>query len=278
MTMSRATASPIVSPEEVYALLVRAAIEGSVIGQVATLATTTTPAVRFPVVVAAPSANWVNEGAEIPLSDAVLDEVTAALAKLAGLTLCTAELLADSVDGSAAVILGQGLARDLSRKLDEAAFAGMAAPAPAGLATLAGFSAVDAPADWENLDSFVAAVGAVEAECAKVTAWVANPVDTTALALMKTGAGSNATLLDADPTSVTGRSILGRPGFSTPAVPVGTVWGLDSSRVCSSSARTPASTSTPASSSPPTGSRPGAKCGNACGTRSTDRGVVAHVH
>ncbi len=107
----------------------------------------------------------------------------------------------------------------------------MASPAPAGLATLTGFSSVPAPAEWEHLDSFVTAVGVVEAEYAKVTAWVANPVDTTALAVVKASAGSNVNPLDADPTSVTGRTILGRPLFSTPAVPVGTVRGMDSSRV-----------------------------------------------
>ncbi len=230
MTMTRYSAGPLVSPEDVEALLVRPAIEMSVFGRVSTLVLTTAPAVRFPVVRQDPSADWVEEGAEIPISEMDLAEVVAAPAKLAGLTIATSELLDDSVDGSAATILGQGLARDLSRKIDQAAFTGMPAPAPAGLATLTGYAAVTAPADWENLDPFQDAIGAVAAESATITAWVLNPLDVTAMAKVKTSPGSNVPLLSADPTSPTGDAILGIPVFTTPALPAGTAWGLDRSR------------------------------------------------
>ena len=63
-----------------------------------------------------------------------------------------------------------------------------------------------------------------------MTAWVLNPADVTALAKIKQGTGSNVALPSADPASVTGRSILGRPVWSTPAVPAGTAWGLDGTR------------------------------------------------
>ena len=98
----RTNSASIVAPEDVAALLVRPAIEGSVVGQIATHVQTAAPSVRVPVVQRDPSAAFVAEGQEIPVSDMDLDEVVAIPAKLAGLTIASNELLEDSVDGAAA--------------------------------------------------------------------------------------------------------------------------------------------------------------------------------
>jgi len=198
MAQYRANTSSILSPEDVVALLVRPAIDGSIVGKIATLVTTASPSVRFPVVQTDPTAAWTLEGQEIGPSDMAITEVVASPSKLAGLVVASSELLADSIDGSASAILGAGLARDLSRRMDEAFFAGMAAPAPAGLAQLVGYSAVAAPPAWRELDPFSEAAGAVEAESAALTAWVLAPGDVVALSLVKEASASNRALLTPD--------------------------------------------------------------------------------
>lgn len=219
----------VLRPEQVQALLVIPALEGSVIGRMATRLSITSASTRIPIVLADPSASWVNEGAEIAPSDAILSELDVTPSKVAALSIVSNELAADS-SPSAVNIVGAGLARDIARKLDQACFAGMAAPAPAGLSTLAGVSVIAAPAAWQNFDPFVQALGAVESVGATITSWCMSESDAVLLSTVKTATGSNLPLLAADSTSPTGRTISGRSVFVSPYVPAGTVWGLDGSR------------------------------------------------
>jgi hypothetical protein len=46
--------------------------------------------------------------------------------------------MTDDSDPAAANVVGMGLGRDIGRRLDQAAFAGLSAPAQAGLSTLSG--------------------------------------------------------------------------------------------------------------------------------------------
>ena len=52
----------------------------------------------------------------------------------------------------AAQVVGDGLARDIARRIDQAAVAGLSAPAPAGLATLSGVSTYVNASAFANLD------------------------------------------------------------------------------------------------------------------------------
>lgn len=229
MTMTRSNGAALLTPEQVAELLVQPIITESVAAQVATVVTTTASSFRVPAVQEDPSASWVAEGEEIPVSDAVLAEAVADFHKLAGLVIVTNELAADSSPQAAAAI-GDGLARDMARKLDEAWFGNLAAPAPKGLAGLAGVSTVAAGASITNTDPFVEAIAAADTVGAVLTSFVVNPADALALAKVKKATGSNEPLMSTDPSTPTRRVVSGLPLFTTPAVAEGTLWGIAQSR------------------------------------------------
>ena len=77
---------------------------------------------RVPVVTADPTAAWTLEGAEITATDPTITEVVATPKKLAGLTVVSNELASDS-SPAALQVVGDGLVRDLRRRIDAAYFA-----------------------------------------------------------------------------------------------------------------------------------------------------------
>jgi HK97 family phage major capsid protein len=139
--------------------------------------------------------------------------------------------LADDSSPAAAQVVGSGLARDIARKIDQAAFAGLSAPAPAGLSTLSGIQTYVAAAAFDNLDFAAVAVSKAEIVGASVTAFVTSPATALALATNKTAEGSNAPVLGTDATSATARQILGVPLLVSQYVSADTLWALDMSRV-----------------------------------------------
>ena len=188
----------------------------------------------FPVVQADPAAEWLTEGAEFTLSDADIVEETVVPKKVGALSKLSRELVTDNPVSSTLVI--GGIARDIARKIDAAAFSTLAAPAPAGLTALLGAiptaNGVDAGAEWSNLDAFEEAISAAEEETANIRAFVANPADALVLAQLKVATGSNQPLLGSDATQPGRRVIRGIPLLVSPYVTVGTVWGVpDEDRV-----------------------------------------------
>lgn len=229
MASSTSTAGPILTPEQVSELLIGPVQHLSIAAQVARFIAISSHELRIPVVSADPTAQWVAEGAEIAPSDAALAEVTVIPSKVAGLSIITRELADDSTP-EAAEVVGDGLARDIARRVDQAFFGNVAAPAPSGLGALTGTTTVAAPVDWTNADPFAEAVYAAEAVNAALGAYVANPSDALALAQVKESSGSNKALLSPDATQAGRRTIGGVPLLTSPYVTEGTVWGLDSSR------------------------------------------------
>lgn len=232
MASTTTTASAIV-PTETGDLIVQPVIEQSVAMQVATVRRTTTKTLRIPVVTADPTARWVAEGDEITPSDPTLDEIEITAAKVAGLTIISREL-ADDSSPEAAEVVGEGLARDIARKVDQAFFGNLPSPAPAGLnslpTTAGNVQTVDAGADWTNLDPFAEALSKAEQVGAVITAWVTTPAVALKLATLKEGTGSNKPLLGNDPGAPTRRQILGLPVFVSPDVVTDTVWGIPEDR------------------------------------------------
>lgn len=198
----------------------------------ATMAAAGTSGYRVPIVAADPSAGWVAEGAEIPVSDAELDEATDKFRKLAGLTIVSRELANDS-SPQAAEEVGKGIARDIAKQLDAGFFGDGdgTGVAPAGLGSLSGVNALDAGTTWGDLDVFTEAVYAAEGVGATLDSFVANPADALALAQLRDADGSNRTLLQVDPTQPTRRLIGGVPLLVSPHVDAGTIWGLPADRV-----------------------------------------------
>lgn len=193
---------------------------------VATFVRTAANTWHAPVVDEDASAAWLTEGAEITTDEPVFDELIVVPRKVGGLVVLSREL-ADDSSPPAVEEIRRGLARSIAGKIDAAYFGALAAPAPSGLGALAGVATVDTGGSFTNLDVFAEAIADVEANLGHATAFVTNPADGLTLAKLKVATGSNLPLLGADPTQPTGRQILGRPLFVSPAVTSGTVWAVD---------------------------------------------------
>ena len=228
MTTNTTTTPRAWLPQDILELVVQPVGTGSIAAQVAAYRSGLTGnALRVPLVTADPSAAWVNEGEEIPLSEAQLGEIEAAYRKLAGLTVVSRELAEDS-DPAAAEQIGEGLVRDLARKLDAAFFGSNALTpkAPAGLEDLTGVTAIDAPATLTTLDAFSAARFRAAVVGASLSAFVAHPDDAEDVANIKETSTSAKRLLQPDATAAGILQIDGIPMLTSPEVTPGTIWGI----------------------------------------------------
>jgi len=224
MALTTSGGASILTPEEVGALVVQPLMEQSVAAQVSTVIPTTSHDFRVPIVSDDPAAGWTAEGAEIAASDPTIDETVVTPSKLAGLTVISNELATDSSPAALAVV-GDGLVRDLRRKLDAAFFANTTADGPDGLLSLTA-TEVDAGDTWTNLDWAESAKSEAETLHATLTAFVASPATALTLATLKEEATSNKALLSADPTTPTSRVIAGVPLYVAPDIADGIVWGI----------------------------------------------------
>lgn len=232
MTQTIATATKAWLPEEVLPLIVEPVQAASVAALVSTSKVTSANKLRAPVVKQDPSAAWVAEAEEIPVSQADLDEIEVSFYKVAGLVPVSSELANDS-DPDVPEQIGQGLARDISRRVDEAFFGSNTAnpKAPAGLGNLTTITELDAPATFADLDPFTAGRFAAAGFGARITAWAANPADAEELAQLKEQNGSVRNLLTYNPNDASVLTLDGVPMFTSTAITAGTVWGIPSDRV-----------------------------------------------
>ncbi len=223
--LTRATGAPLLTPEQVDALLVQPALGLSVAAQVARVVPMTGSSLRLPLLTDPGPTGWVAEGAEIPVGDAVFAEVDVIPGKIAGLRVISREL-ADDSSPAAAETIGAAMAAKVADDLDSAYFGNLAAPAPKGLAGLVGVTQVPAGASFTDLDPFATAVSRVARVGGTVGAWVAHPDDELTLALIKGATGSKVPLLAADATEGARRIIEGRVLLVSAAVTPGIVWGI----------------------------------------------------
>ena len=232
MAMTTASGNASFLPTQVGDLVVRPALEQSVVGRVATVVhTQDSNTFRVPVLSADPTAAWVAEGAEITPSDATLAEVSSPYYKVAGLTIISREMAEDS-SPEVAGLIGKRLAADISRKLDAAFVSNTTTNGPSGLASLTTSTSVEAASSFTTLDSFAAAVFTAEGQGANIDNWVTTPAEAQALSTLKEQSGSTKPLLGADVTQPTGRQIYGRPLIATAAgVATKTAWGIPRDRV-----------------------------------------------
>lgn len=232
MTMTTTSnGGPLLLPEQVGELLDATVGGMSIALLVSKLVQTASTSYRIPIINTDPSAGWFTEGAEITPSDSVTAELDVVPPKVAGLTIISNELAADSSPGGVQVV-GDGLARDIARKIDAAFFSIVASPAPAGLAAVAltTGTSVESAASFTTLDAFAGAISAAEARGATITAFVTSPTEALALAKLKDQTGSNRPLLGVDPTLPTKRTIYGVPLFVAPDVAAKTAWAIPSDR------------------------------------------------
>lgn len=221
-------------PSAVHDLVVQPLQNDSVAAQVSTWVPVTERAASFrvPVVVDDPDAGWYTELEEIVASDGDVDEAVTNFYRLSGLTIISRELRDDS-SPEAAKVIGDGLVRSLKQRLDEAFFGSRGANTkrPMGLGDLVGYTAHTAGTAWGSLDPFAAAQFGAQNVGAQVSNFVANPADALILSTLKEAEGSQRNLLQPDATQAGRLTIGGTPLMISPAVEVGTVWGIPKDRV-----------------------------------------------
>lgn len=225
MALYTTDAGPI-TPEQIGALVVQPVMNSSVAARIGTVVNISSTTYRVPLVTADPSAAWVAEGSEITPSDATLDELEVTPSKLAGLSIISRELAEDS-SPSAQQVVGDGLARDVARKLDAAFFDadGSVTNGPSGIESIAANMktatyAADGPAD---LDWAAEAISLSEQNGGSLTSFVTDPATALTLSQVKEGTGSNKTLLPDR-----SRNVLGVPLVVSADVTAGTIYGVDS--------------------------------------------------
>ena len=224
------SAASLLRPEDVNALIVQPLTQTSVAMQASTVAQTDATEYRIPVLTGDPDASWVPEATEIPVDDATFDEVKVIPKKVAALSVLSNELIEDSSPEASAVI-GQRLVQSLVRKVDASWFAAATTNGPAGLGSITP-SETYAGTAYANIDAFLEAITAAEAEGAQVNSFVTHPNTALALAKLKKATGSNEPLLQRDVTVPSGRVVAGVPLLVSPdAADDGSVYGIPKARV-----------------------------------------------
>ena len=224
-------------PADYGQLLIATASKMSVALQTTTVVTTQSNEFRIPTIDAEVAAAWYLENIDFTLSDAGFAEEVVRPRKLAGLSKLSSELVNDSTPDAAREV-GLSVARSIATGTDAAFFGsapgtgtppkGLGAFADAAVTTVTTAAGVTT---WADLDPFTAAIFGVEAVGGSLTSFVANPADAEKLAKLKKQSGNIEPLLSPDATSPTTRRLAGLPLFTSSAVTVGTVYGLDISRV-----------------------------------------------
>ncbi|VBA57610.1 hypothetical protein LAUMK191_04100 [Mycobacterium attenuatum] len=195
----------------------------SIAAQVSTVYSTNREKVSFPLWVADPAVGWYSELDEITPADGDTDEVVVIPTKTAGLTLLSNELVDDSEPGMGDQV-AQALANQIAKAIDVAYFGNTTVKGPNGLRSLT-TAVVDTGASLSNLDPFVSARYAAEAQGANLTHWVMSPTTAETLSKLKTASGSNQSLLQFVEDGIT---VAGLPVLTSTHVDAGTVaWGID---------------------------------------------------
>lgn len=222
------------SSDKALDLIVRPVTRTAVTAQVARTRLTAAHQLRVPIVLADPQAQWVAEGAEVPLSSSQLGEQVIEFNKLAGLTVITREL-ANDTDPSVLNEIGAGLSRDIARQIDNAFFGTNADEpnAPKGLEDLENTTEI-AATTLDSLDVFTEARFAAAQHDATIGAFVAHPTTAQRIAVLKEAETSARNLLAAVPEGDSTGIVASIDGIAlrtSTAVTEGTVWAIPNDRV-----------------------------------------------
>lgn len=214
-------------PEDFGGLLSLEVQTKAVVAQVSEIFGTDKTTVNFPLWTQPVETAFYNELDEIAPSDGATDEVVITPAKVAGLHLASSELF-DDADPDIASQIGRSLANQISHSLDAAMFANTTTKGYDGLLAKA-YTAVDSEsASLANLDKFVSARFAAEANGAQLTHWLMAPTVAEALSNLKQASGSNVPLLQFVQDGI---EIAGLPVITSTHVDIDTIcWGIDKSQ------------------------------------------------
>lgn len=231
MTMLQTNANEAYLAAHVDELIIQPVMEASIAMQVATVVQVSEAADRFsvPIVTDDPTAAWTAEGDPIDPSDATLDQTGDYFHALKGLTKMSNELV-DDADPAVLQIVGDGLSRDVARKIDQSFFGAGGGLAPTGLEAVTNVTNV-ADGGYVDLDPFAEAISEAENLGTIINSWVTDPATALALAQLKDQSDSLRPLLGTDPNQPGRRTPLGIPLFVSPYVTPGVVWGIPKPRV-----------------------------------------------
>ncbi|MGE2714347.1 phage major capsid protein [Mycolicibacterium litorale] len=137
----------------------------------------------------------------------------------------------DDSSPDAGKVIGDGLARDISRKLDAALFTATTAKGPSGLPSLTGIVAATAASMAALPDTLIGTTYTLEANHASPMNWVAHPDTAARISSLKKATGSNEPLLGNDVSVPGKRTLFGAPLLTSPYVAANVVWGVD--KTCS---------------------------------------------
>lgn len=237
MSLLTTSAESLLRPETVYKLVVQPTQAASVAYRTATTVPITSTSLRVPYLSADVQAKFTQEGEEIDTSDATVDEIDCVPTKLAALSRISNELAADS-SPFAAQVVGDSIARSMSRVVDSAWFSASTTHGPAGLESLVGTcQTVTVDGSLVDLDPFLEAQSLIEQAGGVCTSFAADAATVLALSKLRKFTGdseSNEPLLSSgDATAPTRRVIAGTPIYPVVSgvIPVGQVWAVDQSKV-----------------------------------------------
>lgn len=228
MTLNTTNSHGIIVPEELGDLVIAAAARASVAMRASTVVTTGSRDYRVPVLSALPQSQFVQEGQELAVNDATIEELLITPAKIGHVAPLSRELVRDSFAEGAPDIVAAAQGLDIAKKIDLAFFNGNNAVANDGLDVLADVQEV-AAGSLLNLDAFAAAQSLSEDVGGTITSFVASPATALVLSQLKRSEDSNEPLLQAgisDPTAPVARQILGSQLLVSPAVDDDVIWAL----------------------------------------------------
>jgi HK97 family phage major capsid protein len=171
MSLTTTNAGSIVVPETLSVLVIAAAARASVAMRASTVVTTPTKDYRVPVVSALPQSRFVQEGQELAVNDATIEELLIVPAKVGHVAPLSRELVRDSFDENAPEIVATAQGIDTARKIDLSFFGGDSPVANDGIGVLADVQEVDAGV-LVNLDVFAAAQSLSEDVGGTITSFV----------------------------------------------------------------------------------------------------------
>lgn len=206
-------------------LIVQPVTRLSVAMQVSTRIGTDANSLHLPRLTSDVSAAWTAEGATIAKSQAGTDGYVAVPRKLAALATLSNELVRDS-SPEAMALVGDSTARVMAKELDTAWFGDLSAPAFAGLGSLEDVVELELDGPISDADAFVDAALLLEENGAHLTSYIASPATVRAISKLKQAAGSNVPLVNPDVTVASGRTLNGRPLYSTPALENDVIYGI----------------------------------------------------
>lgn len=215
------------TPED-YGQLVDTMVQAdSVAARAFTSTSTDKDQVRYPKLVSFPELAHYKELDQVALADPTTSEVVVPIYRTAGAHRSSRELADDSAPDTAEMV-ARAMVNQITQSVDKAALGNTTTNGPSGLLSTA-YTTVDTGASLTNLDPFIDAKFAAEANGGRITSWIVRPAVANVILKLKKASGSNESLLSY--TDSGDLVIAGVPVITSPLVDASTqFWGISGER------------------------------------------------